>query len=294
MKIGFIGFGEAAYNIAFGLGGEGLTGIRAFDALADDATMGKLVHNRAQEAKVELVATAKELAAWADVIFAAVPSSFTMGVCEEIAGELHAGKLYVDVSASTPGTKEKIWEKIKATGVLFVDAAMLGSLPKDKHKVPITASGNGVAKFKELMDPCGMKITPAGNRAGAASAIKLVRSIFMKGIAALMIEMLQGAHAYGVEEEVVASLSKSLDNIPFTSHLDRLVTGTAIHCTRRAAELKGSIALLEEKQLTTDMTAASKHKTEALAAYKFAERFIERKPDGWKEIISLMEQEAKK
>lgn len=48
-------------------------------------------------------------------------------------------KLYVDVSASTPAVKEKIWAAVKDTGVLFVDAAMLGSLPKDKHQVPITA-----------------------------------------------------------------------------------------------------------------------------------------------------------
>lgn len=119
---------------------------------------------------------------------------------------------------------------------------MLGSLPKDKHQVPITASGNGAEKFRELMTPWGMRITLAGEKAGSASAIKLVRSIYMKGIASLMIEMLQAADAYGVADEVVASVSKSMDGISFTSHLDRLVTGSALHCTRRAAELKGSIA----------------------------------------------------
>lgn len=288
MKVGFIGYGEAAYNISLGLGGEGLTGIRANDAMMDHEVMGKQVHSRAEEAGVTLIASAKEVAQWADIIFAAVPSSFTMDVCEEIKDCLGSDKLYVDVSASTPATKEAIWEAIKDTGVLFADAAMLGSLPKDKHKVPITASGNGAAKFQELMTPYGMKITLAGEKAGSASAIKLVRSIFMKGIASLMIEMLQAADAYGVSDEVVASVSKSMDNIPFTSHLDRLVTGSALHCVRRAAELKGSIAMLSEAELSPEMTVATKHRLEALESYEFAKQYVDHKPAGWQEIIEAI------
>ena len=226
MKIGFVGYGEAAFNISLGLKGEGVEGIRANDAMMNHEVMGKQVHARAEQAGVTLVESAKEVAQWADVLFAAVPSSFTMDVCNEIKDCLRPDQVYVDVSASTPATKVAIWEAIKDTGVLFADAAMLGSLPKDKHKVPITASGNGAKKFYELMTPYGMKITLAGEKAGSASAIKLVRSIYMKGIAGLMIEMLQAADAYGVTEEVVTSISKSMDNIPFTSHLDRLVTGS--------------------------------------------------------------------
>lgn len=291
MKIGFIGFGEAAYNISLGLKGEGVTGIIAFDKMAADPVMGKMVTARAMEAGVTLYGTAKEVAAESDVIFGAVPSSFAMDVCEEIKGVLGEGKVYADVSASTPSVKEKIWDAVKDTGVKFVDAAMLGSLPKDKHRVPITASGNGAALFQELMSPLGMKITAAGEKAGAASAIKLVRSIYMKGIASLMIEMLQAADAYDVSDEVISSISKSMDNIPFTSHLDRLVTGTAIHCHRRAAELKGSVAMLEECGFSPAMTEAAKKRMEDMEAYGFAERYVEKKPDGWKEIIRVMKEE---
>jgi len=288
MKIGFIGYGEAAYNISFGLNKEGLKGIRATDAMMNDSVMGGQVHTRAEAAGVTLVSSNKEIAQWADLIFAAVPSSFTMDVCKDIESVLRPGQLYVDVSASTPSIKQAIWEQIKNTGVLFTDAAMLGSLPKDQHRVPITASGNGAEEFKKLMTPYGMKITLAGEKAGAASAIKLVRSIYMKGIAGLMIEMLQAADAYGVSEEVIASISKSMDGIPFTSHLDRLVTGSALHCTRRAAELKGSIAMLGEANLSSDMTKATKQRLLDLEEYEFAKRYVDKKPSGWKEIIETI------
>ena len=288
MNIGFIGYGEAAFNISLGLGQEGLSGIRATDAMMDHPVMGVQVRDRAGQAGVALVSSAAEVAQWADVLFAAVPSSFTLDVCREVKDCLRPGQLYIDVSASTPATKEAIWDLIGGTGVLFGDAAMLGSLPKDKHRVPITASGNGASKFREVMAPHGMEITLAGEKAGAASAIKLVRSIFMKGIASLMIEMLQAADAYGVSDEVVSSISKSMDGIPFTSHLDRLVTGSALHCTRRAAELKGSIAMLSEAELSPEMTTAAKHRLEALEPYEFAKKYVEKKPGGWQEIIQAI------
>ena len=294
MNIGFIGFGEAAYCIALGFSQNGITGIRANDAMMNHEVMGKQVRTRADEAKVELVEDPKEVARWADVLFAAVPSSFTMDVCNTVKGELRPGQIYADVSASTPATKVAIWDAIRDTGVLFADAAMLGSLPQDKHRVPITASGNGAAKFKETMEPLGMRITLAGEKAGAASAIKLVRSIFMKGIASLMIETMQAADAYDVSDEIVASISKSMDGIPFTTHLDRLVTGSALHCKRRAAELKGSIAMLEEEGLMSAMTVATKHRLEALEPYSFAEKYVGSKPKDCAESFRAIRPEGKK
>ena len=123
---------------------------------------------------------------------------------------------------------------------------------------------------------------------GAASAIKLVRSIFMKGVASLMIEMLQAADAYGVTDEVIASVGKSMDKVAFASHLDWLVTGTAVHCSRRAAELKGSAAMQEEAGLSGEMTLAAKRCHEALEKYDFAARYVDSEPEGWKEIIQYI------
>ncbi len=284
-KIGFIGYGEAAYNISAGLWEEGVRGIRATDTMQDDPARGRQIHERAEAAHVELVPTAVELAEWGDILFAAVPSSFTLDVCAAIQGALRPGQLYVDVSASTPGAKEKIWNAIQSSGVLFADAAMLGSLPQKRHKVPITASGNGAAALKERMEPYGMCITLAGERPGAASAIKLVRSIFMKGIAALMIEMLEAAETYGVSQEVIQSVAESMDSTPFVPTLERLVKGTAVHCARRAAELKGSEQMLAEAGLSDRMTRAAKEAHEALVPWNFAQRDAECPLKKWQDVI---------
>lgn len=288
MKIGFIGFGEAAFHISLGLLGEGVSGIAAYDAMAADPVMGTLVHARAEQAQVVLRETAAAVAQEAEILFASVPSSYTLDVCRSVAGFLRPGQLYVDVSASTPMVKGQVWELVKDTGVLFVDAAMLGSLPQDQHKVPITASGSGAQRFQTLMSPLHMDITTAGERPGDASAIKLVRSIYMKGIASLMVEMLQGAVAYGVADEVVSSIATSMDGIPFQRHLDRLVTGSALHCKRRAAELKGSVSMLKEAGLDPRMTQAAMERLEGLEPYGFAARYLQQKPKGWEEIVEIM------
>ncbi len=270
MKIGFIGFGEAAYCISMGLHEQNVAcRIFAYDAMESDQVKGDAIKTRAEESGVTLLRTSGEVAQNADVVIASVPSSYTMDVCKEVLSDLKEGQIYADVSASTPAVKEQIWSLLEPKGVLFVDAAMLGSLPQDQHRVPITASGNGAQAFLDRMTPLGMRVTLAGNKAGAASAIKLVRSVFMKGIAACMFEMLQGADAYGVCDEVVASMSKSLDGIPFTEHLKRLVTGTSIHAVRRGAELKGSVKMLKECGLDAAMSDAAMRKHALIGEYRF-------------------------
>lgn len=288
MKIGFIGFGEAAFCICSGLRGEGVEGIIAYDTLAPHETMGPPIQQRAVQAGVQLCETIQTVVAQADILFAAVPSGYTLEVCKLALPYLRQGQIYADVSASTPKTKQEIWTLIESAGVLFADAAMLGSLPQDQHRVPITVSGNGAKAFYDAMTPLGMRITCVEGGAGAASAIKLVRSVYMKGLAALMYEMLQAADVYNVTDDVVQSIARSMDGIAYTEHLKRLVTGTAIHAQRRATELKGSIQLLGECGLDDAMTVASKHKHDLINSYGFEGKYIMSKPSSYDEIIAQM------
>lgn len=288
MNISFIGFGEAAYYISLGLFEEGIDRINAFDANVDHKTMGKLIRTRAQESGIELLASPEQAVEGAHIIICAVPSSIATTICTQVKSVLGPGQIYVDVSASTPIAKRQCCSMLRDTGALFVDAAMLGSLPKDRHRVPISASGDGAALFKEWMEPYGMQIKLEGRMAGDASAIKLVRSIFMKGISALMIETLEAASSYGITKEVLASIGQSMDNIPFVKHLDRLVIGSALHSVRRANELKGSAAIIEEAGLTPEMTNAARRCLERLAPFRFAERYVDTPPSGWQDIIEVL------
>ncbi len=290
MKIGFIGFGEAAYHLALGFGSEGIREMTACRLGTGDPARDRLRKENAEEAGVKMVGDLSELLSEAEVVFSAVPASASLQAAREAAGHLSPRQLYVDIAASTPGLKQEIFEVLRKSGARYVDAAVLGGLPGEKHRVPIAASGNGAEVFQALFTPFHMQISLAGEEPGAASAIKLIRSIFMKGISALMLETMEAADHYGVSQEVTASLAASMDSVPFLDHLDRLVTGSAIHARRRADELEGSLAMLEEAGLDGSMTRAARDRLRGLEGFAFDRIFLGQKPSGWAEIIEIMRQ----
>ena len=287
MKIGFIGFGEAAFCISSGLGENGFSGIIAYDKMQDTAPFGELVHKRAADANVTLMSTDKEVVDNVDVVLVAVQSSYALEVCQSVAAALRPGQIYADLSASSPTVKEKIWDVLKDTGVLFADAAMMGLLPVKRHEVPITASGNGAQAFHDAVTPIGMKVTVLNDRPGAASAIKLIRSIYMKGYDSLLFEMLRAAEAYDVFDEVVANVGASMDNVPFTTLIEWMFPGLGVHAARRAAEMKGTAAMLEESGIDDSMTMAIKHQLELIAELKLGEKYLDKWPEGngWREVF---------
>lgn len=286
-QIGFLGFGEAAYHLSAGLLKEGLSGIIAYDAMQNSDNYQALIRSRAQSAEVELLETAKQVVDQADIIIASVPSTNAVDLIKQVGSDLRVDQLYVDITSSSPAQKEQIAQLV-GNETLFVDIAMLGSLPERQHKVPMVACGPGAQTFANLMQAYGMKITPLGPRVGAAAAVKLMRSVYMKGIAGLMLEMLQGASRYGVADYVIASIADSMDGVPFEKTLNRLVTGSALHYKRRADELDGSAEMLRHGGVAPVMTEATQKVLHALQDYDLAQKYRDRAPSGWQEVIRDM------
>ena len=288
MKLGFIGFGEAAFELSAGLKQQGEVDIVAYDAMWNDATFGPLIKERAEKAQVRLQKEPEAVLSETDVLVVAVPADKAYEVSVTLKPFLKQNCIYIDVSASNPTVKQKINHNICGTGVKFVDAAMMGPLPVYKHKVPILASGSGTDAFIELLSPYGMDISKVSDKPGDASAVKLIRSIYMKGIAALLLEMLEAAHRYHVEELVIGSISETMDGKSFHETMNRLVTGTAIHAVRRAAELAGSIDMLESSNIDATMSKAAKDKLDLLSRFNLKEKFQGKTPSRWQDVIEAL------
>ncbi|KZE15234.1 NAD(P)-dependent oxidoreductase [Priestia aryabhattai] len=292
MKLGFIGFGEAAFELSVGLKGEGLETIFAHDVMIDHPTYGPQIKERAAQAQVELLYRPEEVLKQVDIVIVAVPADKALEVSEMLKPFIKKGCIYVDVSASTPIVKQKIDINIQEKNAFFVDAAMLGPLPVYKHKVPISASGNGVDRLISLMTPYSMDITKVSEKPGDASAVKLIRSIYMKGVVALYLELLEASHEFNVEQLVLDSISETLDSKSFRETMNRLVTGTSIHALRRSIELDGSIQMLEASNLNSVMSRAAKSKLETLASFNLKEKFKGQKPDHWLDVIKACKEDA--
>ncbi|WP_342467653.1 prephenate dehydrogenase/arogenate dehydrogenase family protein [Bacillus sp. FSL W8-0629] len=289
MKIGFIGYGEAAYELSTGLKTEGLNQFYAYDVLLQNEKLAGSLKEKASQTGVQLTSSISELIKKSDLVIAAVPANKTLEVAQSVLESLKKNQLYVDVSASTPDIKKQVANEIEKQEALFVDAAMLGSLPVNKHKVPITASGSGIDQFMKVMNAYGMNITKISDQPGDASALKLIRSIYMKGIVGLLIEFLEISKKYNVEHQVISSLSDTIDSKSFEETMNRLVTGSALHAKRRAVELLGTIEMLDEAEIDASMSRAAQKKLERLADFHFAERFGGVKPASWEEVIDVMQ-----
>lgn len=286
MKLGFIGFGEVGFEMSMGLKEEGLAGIVAYDSLQNDPIRGKLVKERAAIADVTLLESQKAVLESVDVVLVAVPGTFALDTAKQLKPHLRKGLLYVDVSASSPEIKRNIADEIKETGVLIVDGAMLGSLPLYQHKVPMLVSGNGSDRFIELMKDYHMKLDKISEVPGEATGIKFVRSIFMKGLPALFVEVLEAASLMKVDNLVIESLASTMDACPFEETFNRLVTGSAIHAERRAHEMESVIEMLASLNVEPTMSKATAERLTWLASKRLNEKFEGKTPKTWQEVVA--------
>src|SRR5581483_2363083 len=85
-------------------------------------------------------------------------------------------------------------------GERFADVALLGAVPARGLRTPALASGEGARGFAEALEPLGMPIDVVSELPGDAAALKLLRSVFTKGVAAAAIESVRAAEAAGHAE----------------------------------------------------------------------------------------------
>ncbi len=289
MTLGFIGFGGAGYGLAKGLCGAGLQGIHFHDRLQETKPYAEVISRHADEIAATKASTIGELLSRTEMVISCVTGALAISVAKEASPFLRQEHLYIDVNTSSPNVKETVAEIVEKTGAAFVDAAMMGAIPAFLHKVPILASGGGATRFLECMQPYGMNISVIGVKAGQASAIKMFRSVFMKGILSLFLEMLTATHRYGVDELVLDSIAESLDGVPFRETARLQMTKGVVNAERMAHEMEDVIATLEEMGVPAGMSRAAREKLLWCAGFDLRKRYGGELPAALPEVLRAME-----
>lgn len=265
MKMVFIGFGEAAYHLALGLGAtEGLQ-LGAYDAYRDDAKAGPLIRQRAAQAGVELFDNPEQACQAARFVLCLTSASSALALAERILPLLTAGQDYLDLNSAAPVVKQRIERLPRAAGVGFCDCAVMGTVPGNHHRVPMLLAGSAAPAFAAALTPYGMRLTVLDAEPGAASAIKMLKSVVMKGLPQLLLESFQAAERFGVLDTLVASLGESLDGKTVTQLADTFTARTLIHAKRRAAELDDVVATLQAVGVEASMSIATRDQLLKLA-----------------------------
>ncbi|MFD0677692.1 MULTISPECIES: DUF1932 domain-containing protein [unclassified Paenibacillus] len=286
--IGFIGFGEAAFHITSGLVSEGATAIFAFDVMSTDPVAGPIIRERADLAQVTLTSSLKQLIESSQVVFCATSAKYALSIAQESAVFLQNDQIYADMNSASPKVKQEIAQLMGKVGADFVDAAVMEAVPPHRHKVPISVSGTGAHRFTDLMGTYGMNITYINDEAGSASAMKMVRSIFMKGFTALLLETLTAAYKSGIEQEILSSIRGTLSNHSTEELANLLLTRTAIHAERRVAEMGEVISTLKDLDLDYSVSLATKGKLQQLVDLDLKSYFDMKAPEHFTQVLEAL------
>ena len=287
-KIGFIGFGEAAFNIARGLNKEGIDNIFAYDKYADKEPNSKLIKSRSVEAGVTLKKDIRQLIDTANIIFCAVSANMVVPIAEEVQPYLKPDQIYIDINSSSPKAKKQASEIISKSDASFVDVAVMASIPLFGHKVPLLISGPGAKQFLDIMQKYNMNMTYYGENVGTASAIKMFRSVFMKGIAMLLLETIVASHKYGVEDDVWSSILETLTNSS-DKRINGWITRTVINSERREHEMEEVVSLLQDLSIDNMMSTATRKKMRWCTNLGLREYFKGIPPSDYHEVLKAVD-----
>lgn len=281
MKLGFIGYGEAAHAIALGLQSEGLKEMYAWKP-------SPAYRYDPAEAGVQKLAAQKELFDLCDVVMVVAPGGAAVSVAESCKPFLTPRHVYLDLSTASPRDMRAVWEIIRETGAQFADGAMLDTVPKFRHKVPTVLSGSGAKAACDALAPYGMKLEIVGDKPGDAAAIKLLRSVYTKAHLACAFEMLEAAAFYGVEDYVMQSLAKTMDGKSFIEGMNGRTCGGVLHADRRSHELESAAEMLEADGLTAPVCRAGAVKLKEIGDLRVRDRMPGCRPKDWKEAVTLV------
>lgn len=246
--IGFVGYGEVGRILAEDLRKEDLR-ISAYDIKLDGADAGAL-RDHAGVHGVTLASSSADLAARSDFIVSAVTASQTVRVAEACAPAVRGGAWFLDFNSASPGAKQRAAALIDGRGGRYVEGAVMTSVPPYRLKVPLLLGGPGAAELAPLLIALGFDAKVASDKLGVASAVKMCRSVMIKGLEAMVIESFTTARAYGVEDAVLASLRETFPGIDWEKQGAYFFQRVIEHGRRRSEEVREVAETVREAGLT--------------------------------------------
>ncbi len=287
-RIAVIGLGEAGATLARGLAASGLCEVAGYDRLLDDATAGPALRAKASSFGISVCTSAAQACQGARIVLSAVPASAALAVAAEAGDFLEAGQLFLDINSVSPKTKRASATAVERSRAAYVEGAVMGPVAPSGLKVPILLAGACAAEVASMLNAAGMNLEVAGQRIGDASAIKMCRSIMIKGIEALTIECFMTARRCGIEDTVIASLNTSFPGVDWEKRGSYMIGRAVQHARRRAAEMREAIATVIEAGLAPTMSAASAQVLEWVADAGLNPVQFKARGEEWRDIIDAL------
>jgi 3-hydroxyisobutyrate dehydrogenase-like beta-hydroxyacid dehydrogenase len=273
-RIGFLGFGEVGQRFAADLRtASSGTELFTFDLLLHQAAAGDAMRRHAAANRVELSVDAASLASASNLIFSAVTADQTLEAARSLAARPLADAWVIDMNSAAPQTKIECASLIAAAGGRYVEAAVMTSVPPHGIRVPMLLGGTHAAPAEKLLRELGFVAETVSGDLGVASAIKLCRSVIIKGLESLVVESFTAARSLGVERQVLASLKETYPQFDWEKQGDYLFSRVIQHGKRRAEEMRASAQMVDATGVGGIMSLGAAHRQASVAEARAAGDF---------------------
>jgi len=267
MKIGIIGYGEVGMIFASELNGR-VDSVSAWDIKFPDAAASAQQRKHGALNHVQLCNSLQEMCGQVDFIFSMVTASNTLAVAETAAKHIRAGTTFIDLNSASPETKQSAAGLIRAARASYVEAGVMTSVPPYGLRVPILLGGERAAEVATVLGDLGMNAKMVSTEIGVASAVKMCRSVMIKGLEALVIESFTTARKYGVEEHMIATLQETFPSIDWEQQSAYFFSRVALHGARRAEEMREVARTVCESGFDPCMASAIAEKDAWMAQHR--------------------------
>ncbi|MGD2200754.1 MAG: NAD(P)-binding domain-containing protein [Candidatus Bathyarchaeota archaeon] len=290
LDIGVIGFGEVGSTFSRALTEAGAQ-VTAYDILLDDPS-------RADEMGRRILDTGSETGTFEEVVknsaylLSTVVTQVAIDVAERCAPLLNPGQVYVDLNSTSPSVKVEIGEIIEGSGADFVEGAILGAIASSGAGTKILTCGDRGQEAADTLSNYGLNVHFYSGIIGRASTFKMLRSVFSKGVEALLLEMMVAGRRAGIEGDLWTYITEYMDSRPFLEIGSNWITSHATAHVRRYHEIVQITETLRELGVEPRITEGTLAYFRQSMDIGMAEAFDER-PGSIDEVIKFIEERTK-
>jgi 3-hydroxyisobutyrate dehydrogenase-like beta-hydroxyacid dehydrogenase len=259
--IAFLGFGEAARAFLDGWRSSArfTARISAYDIKTDSADAevraGKLADYAA--AGVIGASSAPMAVAGAEAVISVVTADHAREAALASLPGLARGAFFFDCNSCAPQTKKRVAGDVEAAGARYVDVAVMAAVLPLRQRTPLLISGPHAHAGAAALAALNMEAKVHKGPVGAASAVKMIRSIMMKGLEALVCECVLAGRKAGVIETVLDSLDDTYPGFGWRKRSAYMLERVMTHGLRRAAEMREVALTVDGLGLDGAMSRAS-------------------------------------
>ncbi len=271
-RVAFIGFGEVASAFSAAIAARGAA-VTAYDVLLDQSGGLDRLNARAAGTNVAF-RSLPDVVRGAQYVLSTVTTTVAREAARQCVPNLGAGQSYVDLNATDPAVKLEIERIIAPSGAAFVEGAVLGAVGVTGAKTELLLGGpHGERAARELAGELGLNVRFYSEDIGKASMFKMLRSVFSKGLEALLVEFLVAGERAGIRDDLWREVTELMANHPFEKTAGNWVRSHATAHARRYHEMKQVANVLRQLGLEPTITAATEAFFQRSGSLGLQERF---------------------